>query len=305
MKKVLVIGGAGFLGSHVADILTDQGYSVSIFDFERSKYLQNDQKMVVGDISNKEQVRSAIKGMDIVFHFAAVADIKEAAKNPERTVQLNVMGTLYILEACKDFGIKRLIYSSTVYVYTAHGSFYRSSKQACELLIDNYRQEFGLDFTILRYGSLYGKRANHFNFIHNSIKQALIEGKISRKGDGKEKRAYINIIDAAKASVKALDERFKNKYLMITGNQTIQVKDLLNMINEIMNNQIAIEYVEGQMEGHYKITPYSFKPIVAQSLTLDNAYDLGQGLLETIYTVYQDLIDEGIDTISFENKKKE
>ena len=121
------------------------------------------------------------------------------------------MGTMYILEACRAFNIKRFIYSSTIYVYTAHGSFYRSTKQACELLIDNYRQEYGLDFTVLRYGSLYGKRANHFNFIHNSIKQALIEGKITRKGDGTEKRAYINIIDAAKATVKALDEEYKNK----------------------------------------------------------------------------------------------
>ena len=89
-------------------------------------------------------------------------------------------------------------------------------------MIDNYRQEYGLDFTVLRYGSLYGKRANHFNFIHNSIKQALTEGKITRKGNGTEKRAHINIIDAAKANAKALDEEYKNKHLMITGNQTIQ-----------------------------------------------------------------------------------
>ena len=304
MKKVLVIGGAGFLGSHVADTLTAQGYSVSIFDYAESNYLQNNQTMIIGDISNRASVRNAIKGMDIVYHFAAVADIKEAAKDPERTAQLNIMGTMYILEACKAFGIKRFIFSSSIYVYTAHGSFYRSSKQACELLIDNYRQEFGLDFTILRYGSLYGKRANHFNFIQNSIKQALTEGKITRKGDGTEKRAYINIIDAAKASVKALDEQYKNKYLMITGNQTMQVMELLNMIKEIMNSKIAIEYTEGQMEGHYKITPYSFKPIVAQSLTLDNAYDLGQGLLETIYAVYEDLTDQGKEPINFDNSSK-
>ena len=214
------------------------------------------------------------------------------------------MGTMYILEACRAFNIKRFIYSSTIYVYTAHGSFYRSTKQACELLIDNYRQEYGLDFTVLRYGSLYGKRANHFNFIHNSIKQALIEGKITRKGDGTEKRAYINIIDAAKATVKALDEEYKNKHLMITGNQTIQVKELLNMMKEIMNNQIAVEYIEGQMEGHYKITPYSFKPIVAQKLSLSNSYDLGQGLLETIYAVYEDLIDQGVKPIQFKNDNK-
>ena len=304
MKKVLVIGGAGFLGSHVADTLTAQGYLVSLFDYEKSKYLQSSQTMIIGDISDRASIRNAIKGMDIVFHFAAVADIKEAAQNPERTAQLNIMGTMYILEACRAFNIKRFIYSSTIYVYTAHGSFYRSTKQACELLIDNYRQEYGLDFTVLRYGSLYGKRANHFNFIHNSIKQALIEGKITRKGDGTEKRAYINIIDAAKATVKALDEEYKNKHLMITGNQTIQVKELLNMMKEIMNNQIAVEYIEGQMEGHYKITPYSFKPIVAQKLSLSNSYDLGQGLLETIYAVYEDLIDQGVKPIQFKNDNK-
>ena len=304
MKKVLVIGGAGFLGSHVADTLTAQGYLVSIFDYEKSKYLQTSQTMIIGDISDRPSIRNAIKGMDIVFHFAAVADIKEAAQNPERTAQLNIMGTMYILEACRAFNIKRFIYSSTIYVYTAHGSFYRSTKQACELLIDNYRQEYGLDFTVLRYGSLYGKRANHFNFIHNSIKQALTEGKITRKGNGTEKRAYINIIDAAKATVKALDEEYKNKHLMITGNQTIQVKELLNMMKEIMNNQIAVEYIEGQMEGHYKITPYSFKPIVAQKLSLSNSYDLGQGLLETIYAVYEDLIDQGVKPIQFENDNK-
>ena len=304
MKKVLVIGGAGFLGSHVADTLTAQGYLVSIFDYEKSKYLQTSQTMIIGDISDRASIRNAIKGMDIVFHFAAVADIKEAAQNPERTAQLNIMWTMYILEACRAFNIKRFIYSSTIYVYTAHGSFYRSTKQACELLIDNYRQEYGLDFTVLRYGSLYGKRANHFNFIHNSIKQALTEGKITRKGNGTEKRAYINIIDAAKATVKALDEEYKNKHLMITGNQTIQVKELLNMMKEIMNNQIAVEYIEGQMEGHYKITPYSFKPIVAQKLSLRNSYDLGQGLLETIYAVYEDLIDQGVKPIQFENDNK-
>ena len=91
---------------------------------------------------------------------------------------------------------------------------------------------------------------------------------------------------------------------MITGNQTIQVKELLNMMKEIMNNQIAVEYIEGQMEGHYKITPYSFKPIVAQKLSLSNSYDLGQGLLETIYAVYEDLIDQGVKPIQFKNDNK-
>ncbi len=300
MQKVLVIGGAGFLGSHVSDVLSQEGFSVSIFDSKASPYVSEVQEMIIGDITDKNIIRKAIKGVDFVFHFAAVADIKEARDNPERTAQINVMATLFILEACKEYNIKRFIYASSIYVYTAHGSFYRSSKQACELFIENYQEEYGLDYTILRYGSLYGKRANNFNFIHNSIKQALTEGKIARKGDGEEERDYIHIIDAAKATVKALNKAYKNTNLMITGTQRMKVKELLNMIKEIMNNQVEIEYSEGKMAGHYKITPYSFKPKVALKLSLESSYDLGQGLLETIYSVYEDLVNKGENTINFQ-----
>ena len=300
MQKVLVIGGAGFLGSHVSDVLSQEGFTVSIFDSKASPYVSEVQEMIVGDITDRNIIRKAIKGVDFVFHFAAVADIKEARDNPERTAQTNVMATLFILEACKEYNIKRFIYASSIYVYTAHGSFYRSSKQACELFIENYQEEYGLDYTILRYGSLYGKRANHFNFIHNSIKQALTEGKISRKGDGEEERDYIHIIDAATATVKALNEAYKNTNLMITGTQRMKVKELLNMIKEIMNNQVEVKYSEGKMEGHYKITPYSFKPKVALKLSLESSYDLGQGLLETIYSVYEDLVNKGENTINFQ-----
>ena len=299
MKKVLVIGGSGFLGSHVADILTHEEFSVTVFDNKVSKYLQANQKMIIGSITDRKQIRKAIKEVDIVYHFAAIADIKEARDNPEQTVEFNVMGTIFILEACKEFNIERFIYSSSIYVYTEHGSFYRSSKQSCELFIENYNEEFGLPFTILRYGSLYGKRANHFNFIHNAIKQALMEGKIIRKGDGNEKRDYINIIDAARTSVDILDKKYANTYLMITGSQSMKVKELLQMIKEIMNNHIEIKYSKGKMEGHYKITPYSFKPNVALKVTSKSTYDLGQGLLEAIYSVYEELIDKGENPIKF------
>lgn len=293
MKNILVFGGAGFLGSHVADELSSRGYKVFIFDVRKSPYLREDQEMIVGDILDKDAVREAVSKMQIVFHFAAIADIHEAKDNPLKTAEFNVVGTMNILDACREFKIERFLYSSTIYVYSDHGSFYRSSKQACELFIENYQQEFGLIFTILRYGSLYGSRANTFNFIKNSIKQALIEGIIERKGDGEEIRDYINIIDAAKATVDALDERYSNAYLMITGEQTMKVKDLLNMINEILGNIVEIQYTKMPFEGHYKITPYSFKPKVAMKIRPKDYHDLGQGILDTIYDTYQELIDEG------------
>jgi UDP-glucose 4-epimerase len=291
--KVIVFGGAGFLGSHVADELTRRGHFVYIFDLIMSPYLQEKQVMIQGDILNQEQVRSAIKGMDFVYHFAAIADIEDARNNPVDTAKFNILGTMYILDACKEFAIKRFMYSSTVYVYSDHGSFYRSSKQSCELFIENYNKEYGLEFTILRYGSLYGERANDFNFIKKCIRQALIEKKIIRHGDGNEVRDYINVLDAANSSVDALDEVYINNYLMITGQQTIRVKELLDMIKEMLHNEIEIHYLSGNVQGHYQITPYSFRPKVAIKLQSKGYHDMGQGILNSIYDIYASLVKEG------------
>lgn len=293
MHNIVVFGGSGFLGSHVADELSERGHNVTIFDLKPSKYLRPEQKMVIGDILNRSEVRAAVSNATIVYHFAAIADIQEARDNPVDTAAFNIMGTMYILEACREYNIKRFVYSSTIYVYSDHGSFYRSSKQACELFIENYNKEYGLNFSILRYGSLYGTRANDFNFIRNSIRQALLEGKIVRKGDGEEIRDYVNILDAAKASANALEDEYKNSYLMITGPQSMKVKELLSMIREILNEQVEIEYSNESFEGHYKITPYSFKPKVALKIAPKDFHDLGQGVLDSIYDIYQELINDG------------
>lgn len=293
--KVVVFGGAGFLGSHVSDKLTDLGYEVTIFDRVNSIFKRPSQKMVVGDITNRELVKSVIKNVDLVYHFAAIADIKEAKDNPIETANFNILGTMYILDACIEFSIKRFIFSSTIYVYSEHGSFYRSSKQACELFIESYHKEYGLEYTILRYGSLYGPRANSFNFIKNSIKMALIENKIEREGDGNEIRDYINVIDAAKSSIEILDSKFKNQYIMITGPQSMKVREILDMINEILGNKIKIEYKKGELLGHYQITPYSFRPKIAMKFIPNSYHDLGQGILDCIYEIYEELITEGHD----------
>lgn len=294
MAKVIVFGGSGFLGSHVADQLTTKGYEVIVFDRVTSQYLQKNQRMVVGDIMDRETVRSTIAGADYVYHFAAIADIHEARQNPVEAANFNIIGTMYILDACREHKVKRFVYSSTIYVYSDHGSFYRSTKQSCELFIENYQKEYQLDFTVLRYGSLYGPRANHFNFINSVIRQALLKKTIQRQGDGSEVRDYINVIDAATSSVDVLSEEYRNTYIMITGPQTMKVREILEMIKEMLNGEISIEYQLGQFSGHYQITPYSFKPKVALKLIPKNYHDLGQGILDCIYENYQLLKAEGL-----------
>ena len=288
-QTAIVFGGSGFLGSHVADALTEKGFDVTVFDLSESKYLRNDQQMVTGDILDSSKVQELVKGTDIVFHFAGIADIKEANENPVDTVRYNILGTTTILDACVNAKISRVIFASTVYVYSEHGGFYRSTKQACELLIENYNKTYGLNFTILRFGSLYGRRANDFNWIHEIIKQALIKGKIQRKGDGEELRDYIHVKDAAQACLDVLDDKYRNEYLIISGAQIIKVKELLRMINEMMDNKIEVEYLDEHMEGHYEVTPYTFRPRMAKKYIGRTSVDLGQGLLDTIFNVYKEL----------------
>ncbi len=289
MKKVVVFGGSGFLGSHTADALSEKGYDVTIFDIQKSPYLKDNQEMIVGNVLDTSSVEKAVEQANIVYNFAAMADIDEAYKKPVETIEMNILGNTKILEACRKYTVDRFVFASTVYVYSDKGSFYRSSKQACELLIENYHEAFNLDYTILRYGSLYGPRAQDTNWIHKIVKQALTEGKITRHGDGEEIREYIHVKDAAELSVQILSENYKNRIVTITGNKSMRIKDLHLMIKEMLNNKIELEFLPPVSDTHYEITPYTFNPKVAKKLVSNEYYDLGQGILECLAEVKRKL----------------
>ena len=104
MEKVVVIGGAGFLGSHIADELSDQGYDVVIFDTSQSRWIRSDQKMVVGDIFDTEKLEDILEDAQYCYHFAGIADIAESRRMPLETLRINVMGTSTVLEAAHKKG---------------------------------------------------------------------------------------------------------------------------------------------------------------------------------------------------------
>ena len=110
---------------------------------------------------------------------------------------------------------------------------------------------------------------------------------MERHGSGDEIRDYIHVFDAAKACVSILDEKFKNKYVMLKGSQTIKIKDLMKMIKEIINKNIKIKFLPQINEEHYEITPYSFRPRTALKYIADTQMDLGEGVLDTVYEVYK------------------
>ena len=287
--KVVVFGGAGFLGSHVADVLTERGHEVVIFDLKKSSYLKAGQVSIVGDITDQKAVEKAVQGCEVAYNFAGIADMDEAKTKPLDTVKNNILGNTILLEASRKNGVKRFIFASTLYVYSKAGSFYRSSKQACELLVENYHEIYGLDFTILRYGSLYGPRATGSNWIYKILKQAFLEGKIIRHGDGEELREYIHVYDAARLSVDILNGEYKNQHVIITGNQQIKVKDLLIMVKEMLNNKINLEFLPVDYSEHYEITPYAFNPKLAKRIQSNHYVDLGQGILDLMAEIYKEL----------------
>ncbi|MDD5560609.1 MAG: NAD-dependent epimerase/dehydratase family protein [Candidatus Omnitrophica bacterium] len=287
--KAIVFGGSGFLGSHVADALDDAGYKVVIYDIKPSAHLRKAQSMITGDILDQKKVEAAVKNCDIVYNFAGIADIDEASKRPLESVKCNILGNSILLEAARKAGAKRFVFASSLYVYSKAGAFYRSTKQACELLIENYHEVFNLPYTILRYGSLYGPRADDRNFIYNIIRQALTQNRISRHGDGEEIREYIHVCDAAKGSVEILSDEFVNQHVILTGNQQMKVKDLFFMIREMLGNNVKVEFLPSKENTHYEITPYSFAPKIGRRLISKTYLDLSQGILESVYDAYKQI----------------
>lgn len=289
MKKVVVFGGSGFLGSYVADELTRRNYDVTIADINSSIYLQENQKFKKVDILDIKNIKEIIKDADMVYNFVAVANLDDAINDPIGTFNVNVMGNLNILEACRQVGsVQRFVYASSAYALSSDGSFYGISKHSSEKLTEEYYKRYGLKYTVIRYGSLYGERASHNNYIYNLLQSAIQTGKLNYKGDGQDLREYIHAADAAKLSVDILQEKqYENEHIILTGMEKLRRIDLLTMINEIMQNKLDLKQISDDNMGHYKITPYTFHPTTAKKLVANPYIDLGQGLLECIQEIHK------------------
>lgn len=290
--KIVFFGGSGFLGSHVCDKLSEAGHDVTIVDLRPSPYLRPDQKMVTGSLLDEELVNAVVSGADAVFDFAGLADIGESNQKPVETARINVLGNVILLEACRKAGVKRYVFASTLYVYGKSGGFYRCSKQACELYIENYHDMFGLEYTILRYGSLYGPRSDRRNAINRFVAEALQKGEITYYGAPTALREYIHVEDAALSTVEILKPEYANQNIVLTGDQPMQVGDLFRMIGEMLGKEVKINYQHDPNSGHYQITPYAFMPKVGRKMMPHLSIELGQGVLKVMEEIHQELHPE-------------
>lgn len=283
--KIVVIGGSGFLGSHVADKLSQAGHEVTIFDLKKSQWISKNQTMVIGDILKISDLDKVISESDVVYNFAAISDIDEAENKPQTTANINIIGTLNILELCKKYKVKRIMFASTIYVYSQDGNFYRCSKQAAESFIEEYNRLFKLDYTILRYGSIYGPRSDSRNGLYKIIKAAIDKNEIIYEGDKEARREYIHVEDAADASVEMLEKKFRNQNIILTGQQSLKVYDVMKMLSEILGIEKSLKFKDKKDSGHYSRTPYSYQPRLAKKYTPNVHFDLGQGLLQLIESI--------------------
>ena len=287
IKKAIVFGGSGFLGSHVADELTNNNFDVTIFDLKKSKYKHKKQKMILGDINNFNQVKKVIKDKNYIFNFGGVADIEEANDYPFKTIHSNIIGLTNILEAVKySKKLKRVVFASSIYARSSQGGFYSASKRACESIIENYSDKYNLKYSILRFGALYGLRSNHFNTINNFILEAINKKKITRDTLGKEVRNYINAKDASKIVLELLKKKYENNYFNIYGKNKITIKKLIKMIGRLTKVKKLKFSKKTHDKNHYQKNPYTYKIKKGTTMLPDRKVSLENDLNEII-TLYK------------------
>ena len=259
--KITVLGGSGFIGSHVADELSKRGNKVTIFDKKKSKWLRKDQKILIGDIFNYKALAKVIRGSQIVYNFAALADLDMAMQKPLIFARTNILGTVQALNLCRKYKIKRFIHASSIYADSNQGGFYSCSKRAADDYVEEFYKSYKLNYTILRYGSVYGSRSDKSNGVRKILDKAIWEKKITYMGNSKTVREYINVLDAARASADILKKSFKNKCIILTGYKSFKINKVLEFLASTLNIDSKIIFKNEKNNQHYikKPSPYLMK----------------------------------------------
>jgi len=268
--KVIVTGGCGFIGSHIVDRLIELNCQVLVIDdlsaSENEQFYFNDKAEYHKiDICEKDKIENLFKDVDYVFHLAAESRIQPAIKNPSRAYNVNVMGTLNILELSRKYNIKRVMYSSTSSVYglteqlpTSENTSidclnpYAHSKYTGEELFRQYWKEYNVDSVIFRYFNVFGERSpikgQYAPVVGIFLNQLKNNTDLTIVGDGLKKRDFIYVGDIVTANIDAMnyDGNLESKTINIGSGSNITIKEIANLISD---DQVHIDYRPGEAEN--------------------------------------------------------
>lgn len=299
--KILIFGGSGFIGFTLVEKLHEQGYSsIDIGDIKPPKEpLPKGVTYLQCDITDAKRVAILFKesSPQVVFNLAGFANLDRAIKFPRTTMELNVLGNINVLDESVKTGVELFVYASSAYAMNDKGSFYGISKLTSEKIVEEYYRQHNLNYSILRYGSIYAAVDFDNNYLFQLVKSAIETGSIIHKGDGEELREYVHVKDVSELSVKVMENKdLWNASLMLTGNERMKRKELFEMIQEIIgNSKLEIQYLDDGYSNHYKFTPYSFQGTSAKKITANPHYDMGQGILECVQKVMETREFESVD----------
>lgn len=280
--RILVTGGSGFLGRSVIYNLLKKKYSVINYDLNNLDINHKKYKFIKGDILDYNNLQNAIKSVDYIYHYAGFADIDDSTEKPKDVAEQNIIGLINILQLSKTNKVKRIFIASSLYVYSQKGSFYRVSKQSGELFVKEFNNQFNLNYTILRYGSLYGLNSNSKNGIKRLLYQAIVKKEIQYKGHPNDTREYINVDDAAEISTNLMESQYKNKTLIISGVDKFKAEELFRIFGEILNKKIKVKYQKNLDNKHYNITPFSYADDITKKIIPRKYIEFGEGILKLI-----------------------
>tara|TARA_B110000027_G_C16068425_1_gene277849 strand:- start:54 stop:941 length:888 start_codon:yes stop_codon:yes gene_type:complete len=258
-NKMIILGGSGFLATHLVDLFEKNKIKSLILDKIKKKKFSKRVKFVYGDILDKKKLLNIINPGDVVYHFAAISDLDEANAHHLKAIEVNILGTVNVLEACVQKKAKKLIFSSSIYARSEQGGFYSTTKLASEMLIERYANKFNLKYTIIRFGSLYGEKSNHFNTIKNLITQGLKNKEIIRNTAGNEIRNYIHVKDAVEICSKLENKKYNNKYFNLVGKEKKTMKQVVLIIAKQLKIKKITFRKNSNDHDHYVVSPYTYK----------------------------------------------
>jgi UDP-glucose 4-epimerase len=248
--KVLVTGGAGFIGSHVVDRLIAHGHDPVIFDLNASTYHPpTEVKAVLGDIADRDTAWRAARGCEAIIHLAAVADVSDVLADPVRSDRINVHGTQTILEAARHNEIPRVVFGSTVWVYgnapvdgildeesplSLPAHFYTATKMAGEMYCRSYTHLYGLEHTTMRFGIPYGPRARAAAVVPSFVNRAQQGKALTIAGDGLQTRQFVYVEDLAEGVVAGLNGVAANRIFNLVGTEETSVRQIADTIRELV-----------------------------------------------------------------------